>query len=92
VEQYVHIYGNSQQDDWVDLLPLAQFVHNSWPNASMKQTPFELLYGANPIIHLFGKSTNIPALNRRQEWLKEVRERTQESIENAQWLWLKQRQ
>jgi Integrase zinc binding domain len=65
VEQYICIYGNSQQDDWADLLPLAQFVHNSWPNVSTKWTPFELLYGANPIIHLSGRSTNIPALYQR---------------------------
>jgi Integrase zinc binding domain len=86
VEQYIHIYGNNQQDNWADLLPLAQFIHNSWLNVSTKQTPFELLYGANPIIHLSGKSTNIPALNQRQDWLKKAREHAQESIENAQQL------
>jgi hypothetical protein len=30
LEQYLRIYGNFQQDDWVSWLPVAQFVHNSW--------------------------------------------------------------
>jgi hypothetical protein len=92
VEQYIRIYGNSQQDDWANLLPLAQFVHNSWPNASTKKTPFELLLGANPVVHLAGKNTNIPELQRRQEWLKEARERAQEAIRKAQEVWLKHHQ
>jgi hypothetical protein len=28
VEQYLRIYRNTEQDDWVNLLPLAQYVHN----------------------------------------------------------------
>jgi Chromo (CHRromatin Organisation MOdifier) domain len=92
VEQYLWIYGSSQQDDWANLLPLAQFVHNSWPNASTGKAPCELLWGANPIIHPSGKSTNVPALHQRQMWLKEAREHTQDAIRKAQELWLKRRQ
>jgi hypothetical protein len=28
VEQYLRIYGNAEQDDWVNLLPMAQYMHN----------------------------------------------------------------
>jgi hypothetical protein len=89
VEQYLQIYGSNQQDDWANLLPLAQFVHNSWPNVRTKKTPFELLWGTNPIIRLSRKVTNVPALHQRQIWLKETRERTQDAIRKAQELWLK---
>jgi hypothetical protein len=41
VEQYLQIYSNSEQNDWARLLPLAQFMHNIWPNKSTGQTPFE---------------------------------------------------
>jgi hypothetical protein len=67
VEQYLQIYRNSQQDDWANLLPLAQFVHNSWPNANTKRMLFKLLFGINPIIHMTGKATNVPELSKRQE-------------------------
>jgi hypothetical protein len=89
VEQYLQIYGNSQQDDWANLLSLAQFVHNFWPNASTKRMPFELLFGVNPIIHMTGRTTNVLELNKRQEWLKEGRECAQEAIRKAQEMWLK---
>jgi hypothetical protein len=32
LEQYLHIYRNAQQDNWSKYLPLAQSMHNSWPN------------------------------------------------------------
>jgi Chromo (CHRromatin Organisation MOdifier) domain len=92
VEQYLQIYVNSQQDDWASLLPLTQFVYNSWPNASTKKAPFELLFSINPIIHMTGKTTNVPELNKRQEWLKEARECAQEATRKAQEMWLKLRQ
>ena len=34
VEQYLHIYGNTEQDNWASLLPMVQFMHNSWVNDS----------------------------------------------------------
>jgi transposase InsO family protein len=52
VKQYLCIYGNTEQDDWANLLPLAQYVHNSWINASMGYTPFELLIGHTPTINV----------------------------------------
>ena len=48
VEQYLRIFGNELQNDWNEHLPIAQFVHNSWPHEVTKRTPFELLIGANP--------------------------------------------
>jgi len=29
LEQYLRVYINYQQDDWVNLLPLAEFVYNN---------------------------------------------------------------
>jgi hypothetical protein len=65
IEQYLHIYGNAQQDDWASLLPMAQFVHNSWPNETKGQTPFELLMGHTPLLHVSPKDTAFPAINQR---------------------------
>jgi hypothetical protein len=44
VEQYLRIYGNAEQNDWAQLLPLAQFVHNTWTNETTGRTPYELLH------------------------------------------------
>ena len=50
LEQYLRIYANHQQDDWVAWLPLAQFVHNSWPSSTTGFTPFKLLMGFTPTL------------------------------------------
>ena len=84
VEQYLHIYGNEQQDDWATLLPMAQFIHNLWPNASTGFSPFELIMGHMPRLHIGTKDTALPELNKRKEWLKHLRERAQDMIERAQ--------
>jgi Integrase zinc binding domain len=84
VEQYLQIYGNAEQDDWPKLLPLAQYVHNSWENASMGYTPFELLLGHTPSIHLSHERTPIPTVEQRKEWLKQVQKRVSAAIKEVQ--------
>ena len=36
------------QDDWVELLPFAEFAYNNSVNASTKMTPFYAVYGQHP--------------------------------------------
>ncbi|PNH37127.1 hypothetical protein VD0003_g10298, partial [Verticillium dahliae] len=48
LEQYLRCYINYQQDDWVTLLPIAQFAYNSSPSESTKESPFYANYGYNP--------------------------------------------
>ncbi len=48
LEQYLRHWSNTQQDNWADFLPIAQFAHNSWPNATTKSSPFNLLMGNEP--------------------------------------------
>jgi hypothetical protein len=50
LEQYLRIYCNFQQDNWSDLLPMAQYVHNSWVSHTTGFTPFKLLIGFTPQI------------------------------------------
>ena len=52
VEQYLRIYGNEEKNDWANLLPLTQFIHNSWRNESIGATPFDLLIGHTPTIQV----------------------------------------
>jgi hypothetical protein len=43
LEQYIRIFTIFKQTNWADLLVLAQYDLNSWPNATTKKVPFELL-------------------------------------------------
>ena len=64
VEQYLQIYGNEEKNDWANLLPLAQFVHNSWRNESIGTTPFDLLIEHTPMIQVQSSEMSIPELMR----------------------------
>src|SRR4051812_32142072 len=44
LEQYLRIFCTYHQDDWVDLLPFAEFSYNNSINASTKMTPFYAVY------------------------------------------------
>ena len=40
LEQYLQVYTNYQQDDWSELLPLAEFTCNNATNATTGVSPF----------------------------------------------------
>jgi hypothetical protein len=84
VEQYLRIYGNEEQNDWADLLLLAQFTHNTWPNESTGQTPCNLLIGHTPTLVIAEKDTTIPEITWWKEWLEQNRLRAQAALRNAQ--------
>jgi len=48
LEQYLQIYGNYQQDNWVELLPCVEFVYNNTESTSTKLTPFFACHGYHP--------------------------------------------
>ena len=50
LEQYLRIFCNYQQDNWSDILPLAEFAYNNAPNASTGVSPFFANKGYHPNI------------------------------------------
>jgi hypothetical protein len=48
LEQYLRFYCDYQQDNWYQLLPLAEFVYNNASHASTKVSPFFANYGHHP--------------------------------------------
>ena len=48
MEQYLRSYISYQQDDWVELLPLAQFAYNSSKSEATGLSPFFANYGYEP--------------------------------------------
>ena len=48
LEQYLQIYCNYQQDNWLELLPLAEFSYNNTPSATMGVSPFFTNKGYHP--------------------------------------------
>ena len=50
LEQYLRVYCNYQQDNWSELLPLAEFAYNNAPNATTGVTTFFANKGYHPNI------------------------------------------
>jgi len=48
LEQYLRSYCTYQQDDWVSLLPFAEYAYNTSTSESIKASPFEINYGFAP--------------------------------------------
>jgi hypothetical protein len=48
IEQYLRIFVNERQDDWVECLPLAEFCYNDRIHSSTRQSPFSLDTGQHP--------------------------------------------
>ena len=68
-----------------------QYTKNSWPSATTKKTPFNLLIGYTPHTHHPTRRTDVPSI---QEWLDDItaaRDTTQEAQCKAQESWIKER-
>jgi len=48
LEAYLHIFCNYDQNDWFELLPLAEFAYNNTVQESTRMSPFFANYGFHP--------------------------------------------
>jgi hypothetical protein len=53
LEQYLQIFCNYKQDNWSELLPLAEFTYNSAPSTTAGVSPFFANIGYHPNITVF---------------------------------------
>jgi len=70
-------------------LPLAEFTHNNWPNETIGESPFFVLYGFNPHADWINKPSPIPQVALQLEQFKEARQKAQELMIKAQQSWVK---
>jgi len=91
LEQYLRVFCGMQQNNWHAWLPLAQYTKNSWPSATTKKTPFDLLIGYTPQIHQPTRLSNLPTFEQRLSAIKEARNAAQEAQRKAQESWIKER-
>ena len=91
LEQYLCVFCGTQQNNWHSWLPLAQYTKNSWPSATTKKAPFDLLIGYTPRIHQPQRKSNIPAIEVCLQRIREAREAAQEAQRKAQESWVKEK-
>jgi len=78
LDQYLRLFVNKRQDDWYDLLPLAEFQHNNHVHSATQHSPFLLDTGRLPCMD-FEPRQNPSGL----ETVNEFTERMRTAIEEA---------
>ena len=76
LEQYLRSYINYQQDNWSDLISIAEFAYNNGYQETIKTTPFYANYGRNPEHQLMnhmitGKGTTAENMETLHQTLRE---------------------
>src|SRR5437899_11270326 len=56
LEQYLRIYCNYQQDNWAELLPLAEFAYNNAPSMTTSVSLFFANKGYHPNLSVLPNS------------------------------------
>jgi hypothetical protein len=86
IEQYLRIYCNYQQDNWTDLLSLAEFAYNNSHQPTINHSPFYANYGYNPdfTVNPRGSTPAVPAAKTYAEDLRLLHDELIEHIKSAQ--------
>jgi hypothetical protein len=83
-KQHSCIYCNYQQDDWAYWLPIVQYAINARPSATTKQAPYELWMGFIPRVHQPDWTSEVPAIEKHKEQIKDARKQALEAMKWAQ--------
>ena len=70
LKQYLRHYVNYSQDNWCELLPLAEIAHNTRKNTSTKETPFKANYGFEP--RILNQGVSLDTSPEATNYIKEI--------------------
>ncbi|QRW23686.1 Retrotransposable element Tf2 protein [Rhizoctonia solani] len=73
IEFYLRSYVAADHLDWASWLPLAEYAYNNAKHSATGKTPFELVYGRNPVMNPSNVPANVPEADNvadtlAQEW------------------------
>jgi len=78
LDQFLHLFVNERQDNWYDLLPIAEFQHNNYIYSVTQQIPFLLNMGQ--ILRMsFELRQNPSGLETVNEFTKKMQSATEEA-------------
>jgi hypothetical protein len=76
-----------KQGNWAQLLPIAEFAHNSWRNESTGQSPFDLLMGYHPRAEWTAVTSPIPQVTLRLDQIREAHDKARTTMIKVQQGW-----
>ena len=81
IEQFLQIFCNYHQDNWVDLLPFTEFSHNTQKHSTTGKLLFEILYGFNPPYSADSVlETKVPTVVKRIQLIRMTQEKAASSL------------
>ena len=72
LEQFLHLFINQRQDDWDELLPIAEFQYNNHIHSATQNIPFLLDTGRIPHMGFEPDQcrSNLESVNEFKEWME----------------------
>src|ERR1700682_5107576 len=84
LEQYLRLFTSERQDDWADLLAMAEFQYNNRIHSSTQQTPFLLNSGQHPRMGFEPKQpARLEAVNEFTDRMKMALEEAKSALDKA---------
>lgn len=84
IEQYLRPWIANSPHGWANVLPIAEFAHNSWRHNATKASPHELLIGIKPQVIIHHLESPTPAAETRLKLMHDARQRAQELLTRIQ--------
>jgi len=86
LDQYLQLFVNERQDDWYDLLPMAEFQHNNHIHSATQQPPFLLDTGRVPRMGFEPRQnhSDLETVNEFTERMKAAIDEAKSTIRKAQ--------
>ena len=72
LEQYLRPWCVTRPRSWAQLLPIAEYAHNSWKHDTLKVTPHKLITGMKPSVNIDLIPDNMPAAQERIQTLHQT--------------------
>jgi hypothetical protein len=84
IKQYLRIFVNHHQNDWVEWLPIAEFAYNNQVHSSTCQTPFRLDSGQDPHLGMEPlRSGTAEAASDFITWMRKATDKAQSALRRA---------
>ena len=85
IEAYLCAFISKEQDDWVRLLPIAEFAYNNSTTAGNGMSPFYVNYGFHPVAMGPASTEPLnPASKVYAHWMHTVHDESRTGLEEAQ--------
>ena len=84
LEGYLRTFVNYDQDDWSQLLPLAEHAYNNSATNAHKMTPFFANYGFHPQTEwMKEREAHNPRATMNAHWIQDIHRQAKQTLENT---------